>query len=200
MFEESLENYYQRAEREWHLERLQEDLSTKGLEMTEVQWQVFRLILCGLAPKDIAELLDKQAGAIRNQLAIGILPKVMELCLYDPEGTLIYNDIAPLLARYGYGRSSWLWLQSQAKKHPTCLKPIMPFRNVATLGDMRDIADVAEPEEDLPEVFERETVYLELNLPPSTAHHAQQGNLWQDLLFSPFTLCPQRKRSFPCAF
>jgi len=164
MVETRLDHYLQRVEREWDLARLLQDFRSKGLEMTELQWQVFQLLLCALAPKDIAELLDKQAGAIRNQLAVGILPKITELCVYDPENSLLYNDIAPLLARYGYGRSSWLWLQSQAKKSLSCLKPIMPFRS---LGDVRDIADVSDDNDDkLPEVIEKETVYLELRLPP----------------------------------
>ena len=163
---DTFECYKKLLEREWVLERLYRDLEAKQLKLTDSQQGVLELILCGLSPKDIAIALNKQSGAIRNQLANALVPRVMELCNTDPEQSIVFSDIPQLLAKHGYAKSSWSWLQSQAK--PT-YERIRPTTHLGSNGSFRDIDDSSTPETEklvnIPKVSVQARVSFQFDFP-----------------------------------
>ncbi len=165
-----LKDYKKVLDREWYVEKLYADFSEfseASIALNTAQKSVLALILCDLAPKDIAEILGKQANAIRNQLASTIVPKLMMLLNLDPDESLHYSDIPKLLAKHGYAISSWSWLQAQAELTYELIKPSKNSLS-SDSSDFRDISDASHPTEGkyhIPEVAEQQIVSLEFKFP-----------------------------------
>ncbi len=129
--ESSLEDYFNKVQREWDLNKIYNDIREKNSgregELTDFQKDVLRLMLAGLQQKDIAKFancLDEiettahsVKDCINNKLKLTLSP------LIEHKPVKGYRELLPILRSYGYARSNWEWLTQQAILNDKLIEP-----------------------------------------------------------------------------